>query len=120
MARPKKKEEERRSGMLNARLTQRERAKIEGKAAAFGMTASEFMRRRALRYRLPPTAAKAYSEAVTATALMRLGVNLNQIAKHMNAGRRAPEDDLNNLIDRINLAMDAIYDPGLRGRREQL
>lgn len=105
---------------MNARLTQTERAKIELKAAAFGLTASEYMRRRALRYRLPPNVAKAHSQAVMATALIRLGVNLNQIAKHMNAGRRAPEEDLNALIDRINLAMDAIYDPQIRGGRQQL
>jgi Bacterial mobilisation protein (MobC) len=54
-----------------------------------------------------------------AAALLRLGVNLNQIARHMNAGRGAPPD-LSALIARINALLDGIYGPGDNGGRAQL
>jgi len=114
MARPTKAPEERRDGQLGVRLTVAERARLEHTAAAHGLTMAEFMRRRALGYRLPANAAAQQHTARAATALIRLGVNLNQIARHMNTGRGAPPH-LSALIDRINGELDRLYGPGDNG-----
>lgn len=78
-------------------LTVEERAHIESAAAASGLSVSEFVRRRSLGYRMPVSRSAEQGRDLLATALLRLGVNLNQIAKHMNAGRAAP-DHLSELI----------------------
>jgi Bacterial mobilisation protein (MobC) len=52
-------------------------------------------------------------------ALLRIGVNLNQIAHHMNAGRGAPPG-LSALIERVDALLDDIYGPGDNGGRAQL
>lgn len=114
MARPKKAPEERRDDLLGVRLTTAERVRIEHAAAALGMTMAEFMRRRSLGYRLPANLAAQQDTARAATALIRLGVNLNQIARHMNAGRGAPPH-LAALLDRIHGELDRLYGPGDNG-----
>jgi hypothetical protein len=53
----------------------------------YGLDLSEFIRRRTLGVPLPPHVAEQRTRATLATALLRLGVNLNQITRHMNAGR---------------------------------
>ena len=90
MARPTKSPEERRDSRLAVMLTVGERAELEDRAAAIGLSVSEFVRRRTLGIPLPPQAADRVVRDKLATALLRVGVNLNQIAKHMNAGRTAP------------------------------
>lgn len=120
MARPRKGHQDKRGDRLNPRLTTTERAEIEQQAAAFGLSPSEYMRRRSLGHRLPPAAAEAHGQAVLATALMRIGVNLNQMARHMNAGKSPSELALFDLLTRINSAMDGIYDTGAHRRGPQL
>jgi hypothetical protein len=112
MARPKKAPEERREDVLGVRLTAREREALDSTAAAYGLTAAEFMRRRSLGEKLPARVAARQQTAAVATALIRLGVNLNQIAHHMNAGRPAPQYGLQALIARIDAELDRIYGPG--------
>jgi hypothetical protein len=119
MARPKKAPEEKREDRLYPRLTTAERVEIERNAAILGISPSEFMRRRSLEYRLPASLALQRHVAALAVALLRLGVNLNQIARHMNAGRGAPTD-LSALIARIDALLDDIYGPGDNGGRAQL
>ena len=119
MARPRKAPEERRVNGPNPRMTTAEKAEVEQHAAILGISPSEFMRRRSLNYRLPAALAVQRHVAALAVALLRLGVNLNQIARHMNAGRGAPPD-LSALIARIEALLDAIYGPGDNGGRAQL
>jgi hypothetical protein len=120
MARPKKAPEERRDDQLGLRLTTAERVEIEQHAAALGISPAEFARRRSLGYRLPAASvAEQRHTARLAVALLRIGVNLNQIAHHMNAGRGAPPD-LSALIARIEAILDDIYGPGDNGGRAQL
>jgi hypothetical protein len=110
MARPRKAPEEKREDRLNPRLTTAERAEIEQHAAILGVSPSEFVRSRSLGYRLPASLAvqrHVAALAALAVALLRLGVNLNQIARHMNAGRGAPPD-LSALIVRIDALLDDI------------
>ena len=116
MARPRKAPEERRVNGPNPRMTTAEKAEVEQHAAILGISPSEFMRRRSLDYRLPAALAVQRHLAALAVALLRLGVNLNQIARHMNAGR-GPPPDLSALIARIEAILDDIYGPGDNGGR---
>ena len=116
MARPKKAEAERREAQQKVRLTFAEQADLERFAAHHGLTVAEYMRRRALDYRLPADTAGRRQTALLATALMRLGVNLNQIAHRLNAGGREPAY-LPDLIARINAELDTIYGPESDARR---
>lgn len=84
-----------------------ERAQIEQAAAAHGVGLSEFFRRRSLGQKMP-VAAERQQQAETTTALLRLGVNLNQMAKHMNAGRSPAHDAIMELVGRINREMDKL------------
>jgi hypothetical protein len=119
MGRPRKSPEERRQNGPNPRMTTAERAEVERNAAILGISPSDFVRRRSLSYRLPAALAVQRHLAALAVALLRIGVNLNQIARHMNAGRGAPPD-LSALIARINAILDDIYGPGDNGGRVQL
>lgn len=112
MARPKKPDHERRdANQIGVRLSEIELAKLEQSASTYGLTLSEFFRRRALGHRLPQVVAERQQAAEATTALLRLGVNLNQIAKHVNAGREVPVMELSDLISRVNAAMDELSEP---------
>lgn len=111
MARPKKPTQELRDETVRMRVNSVERAQIEHSASMLSLTLSDFLRNRALGYRLPSSTKldrKQMDSAVV--ALMRLGVNLNQLTKHANAGRGMPTDELADLIARINQAMDELDD----------
>jgi hypothetical protein len=71
----------------NPRFTTAEKVEIAQHAAILGVSPSDFIRRRSLSYRLPVALAVQRHVAACAVALLRLGVNLNQIARRMNAGR---------------------------------
>jgi len=109
MARPRKPEAEKRDEVLGVRLTTAERAEAGQRAGVYGLSAAEFMRRRAFGHRMPRQAAEQRRVALIATALLRVGVLLNQIARAMNAGQGAPPE-LTDLIARINALLDRIYD----------
>jgi hypothetical protein len=119
MGRPRKAPEERRGNGPNPRFTTAEKVEIADHAATLGVSPSDFIRRRTLGYRLPVTLALQRHVAALAVALLRIGVNLNQIAHHMNAGRGAPPD-LSALIARIEAILDDIYGPGDNGGWAQL
>lgn len=108
MARPKKSPDTRRDVQTTVLYTAEERAQLEQRAAAFGLTLSEYMRRQTLGRSLPAGVAEQHNRAVLATALLRLGVNLNQIARHMNAGRFAPSylphliEDIRGHVERLS------------------
>lgn len=107
MGRPKKSPDELRDEPLHVMLTSQERAELEQRASTYGVTVSEFVRRQTLGRPLPATAAEQTTRAALATALLRIGVNLNQITRHMNAGRYAPYHlpelitDIRGHIDRL-------------------
>ena len=112
MARPKKPAQDKRDKMLAVYVTDMESIQIEQAASMRGMGLSEFVRRRALGMRMPAGIVDRQAQAEATTALLRLGVNLNQIAKHVNAGRAAPVAELSDIIARVNAAMDALYESG--------
>ena len=116
MGRPTKTDDQRR-GNFTLRLTMADRVEIETNAALLGLTTAEFVRRRTLGYRMPEALARQRDTARLATAGLRIGVNLNQIAKHMNAGRDAPAS-LDSLLAEITAWLDAVHDPGADQRRD--
>lgn len=107
MARPTKTPEDRRDDQLNIRLSDRERMRLEHRAAALGLTLAEFMRGRGLGYRLSRRAAERQADALALATLNRLGVNLNQITHHANAGWLTPGTDaaLQTVLGEIQAAM---------------
>ena len=123
MARPRMAHRERRDGEpVYVRLSPSERAEIERAASTYDISPAEFMRRRALGYRLPANVAEQRATASLGAAFNRLGVNMNQIARQLNVGHDPSEveTELLALIARINVEMDRIYGPGGNGRGPQL
>jgi hypothetical protein len=116
MARPRKSPEDRRDARHILRLTDEERAQAEARASSYGLTLSEYFRRQALSRPLPERRAERQATAELTTALLRLGVNLNQIARHMNAGHSAP-GDLPALIATIAQHLERLSDEP-RGDRQ--
>ena len=107
MGRPKKSPDDLRDDPLHVMLTAQERAELEQRASAYGLSVSGFVRRRSLGGRMPAGVAEQRTRATLATALLRLGVNLNQITRHMNAGRFAPPH-LPDLIEDIRAHVDRL------------
>lgn len=107
MGRPKKSPDALRDVRTAVMLTAEERAELEQRASTYGLTLSEFMRRQTLGRPMPARVANQRTHAVLATALLRLGVNLNQITRHMNAGRFAPPhlpeliEDIRGHVERL-------------------
>lgn len=91
MARPPLKPEERRDDRLpNLRVTAAERALVEERAAAAGLTLVDYCRRAIFKSRIAPK--RGTVDQALLVELNRVGVNLNQIARHFNAGRGLPPD----------------------------
>lgn len=101
MGRPKMSPQDRRDCQTTVLYTMQERAELEARAASVGLSLSEFIRRRTLGVALPPQSADRVTRDKLAVSLLRIGVNLNQITKHMNAGRNAPPE-LPALVASIN------------------
>ena len=115
MGRPRLSPEERRDCQTTVLYTMRERAELEARVHALGISLSEYIRRRTLEVPLPPQSADRETRDKLATSLLRIGVNLNQIAKHMNAGRHAPPE-LPSLVATIETHLKMLtHDP----RRDQ-
>lgn len=68
------------------------------------------MRSRSFGCRLPASVVAQRAKASVGSALNRLGVNFNQIARRMNEGEGAPPELL-ALLARTNAELDRIYDP---------
>lgn len=119
MARPTKAEHERRQERVEVRLTTGERVHLDEAARSFGITVAEFVRRRALGYRLPAVLTESPVRAAIATALIRLGVNLNQLVKAFHrSGVVSPE--LPPLIAKIDGELDRLYGAETDERGPQL
>jgi len=111
MARPKKAPAELRTALVHIRLTAAEQATVERSAYALGLTSAEFMRRRALGYRMPPMQAFTQAKAAAVAHLAAIGNNLNQLAKHANAGRSFAAATVMDTLARINAELDVLCGP---------
>jgi hypothetical protein len=103
MARPRKSEGAKRNVAVAVKFTADERAALLAEADRLGLASlSELIRQRALKGRV---VIKRGAELAAAdrVELNRLGVNLNQLAKHLNAqrGSIAAIDDIAESVSRI-------------------
>ena len=93
MARPKKAPDDALTERLRLRVSLDEKQRIEAKAAEAKLSVSEYVRRASLGAKIstaPRDLSATRMDAETLAELNRWGVNLNQIAKHMNRGGDSP------------------------------
>ena len=76
-----------RSAWIKIRVTQAEKESISAKAASQGQTVTDFIRQRALDYRLRQTPL----EKERIRQLARIGTNLNQLARWANTHKGSAE-----------------------------
>ena len=99
--RPKKAAADLRTTQIQIRLTPREKARIEHEAGEAGLSASDYLRRRAL-----DRPVEARVDADARALLRRLGVNLNQLVRVAHrAGQVEHEDDLGALLAEVRAAV---------------
>jgi len=108
MARPKKNIEDSHSVSASVRFTRAEYVKMQHIAHSMGISLSEFLRRRALGYRMPPMSSDRELISKLTNSLLRLGVNLNQVAKAANIREKVLANMLYDLIVRINEKMEEL------------
>ena len=89
MGRPKLSPDKKRDERMIIRFTL-ERVQLEELANSAGLSVPDYVRCRTLNKRLPARAADRADRAKLATALLRIGVNLNQVSKYANMGKFAP------------------------------
>ena len=82
-----KENKERRSAWIKIRVTPDEKKLIESKASAQGQTVTDFLRQRALDYRLRQSPL----EKERIRQLARIGANMNQIARWANTYKKRAE-----------------------------
>ena len=82
-----KENKERRSAWIKMRVTPDEKKLIESKASAQGQTVTDFLRQRALDYRLRQSPL----EKERIHQLARIGSNMNQIARWANTYKKRAE-----------------------------
>lgn len=78
-----------RNGRIHLRVTEQEKEQFTAKAAAAGLGISEYLRKAALQLGV----IHKYDQAAV-HQLRKIGVNLNQIAYHLNAGNSLEGDVL--------------------------
>lgn len=108
IARPRIPDPLRKSEAFRVRLTIEERVTIEAKAETVGVTVSDYLRRCALSRKLP--APSKVTDFETKHELRRIGVNLNQMAKVMNAGGMVAPSDHGATLERLNLLLDSMME----------
>ena len=85
MARPRLGEEERRGRTVGVRVTEAEAEELRERARGARLSVGAYLRRRGLGQRVRFTAERRLG-AAELRELNRIGVNLNQMARAMNAG----------------------------------
>lgn len=107
MARPKKQDQEKRTETARFRTTLAEREYIRDQARLAGVSEADYLRARALGYRVAPAPKSAAVDPALVSELTRIGVNVNQLAKHANAGRAMPHswtalsEQLHTILSRV-------------------
>ena len=114
MARPKKEQREARTVRFNLRFSPGEWSEVEPKVATAGLAPAEFCRLAVLGQptpavsshppSFPPAGAPAGVSHIV--ALNRVGVNLNQIARALNAQAGFVPEDLQETLQRVNAVLD--------------
>lgn len=100
-----------RTEWVKFRATPEEKKAIEEKASAQGQTLADFLRQRALDYRLRQTP----QEKERMLLLARIGVNLNQIARWANTHKKSAEAvDVITMLAGLEKAVRADTPPPLQ------
>ena len=107
IARPRLPPVEKRTEILQIRVSPIERAKIEAKADQANLFMSDYLRTIALKPRVTIKQTRDLDFA-TREELRRVGVNLNQIAKAMNAGQGLPVS-LAQTTEKLDAIFDVIF-----------
>jgi len=92
MARPRKLVHEKRDRRFNLRLTPAELAHLHLQAQRAGLNPHEYARRRALGHALVVNGGAQKADPALVSELNRVGVNVNQLARATNMGRRFAGD----------------------------
>ena len=103
MARPAKKDTDRLTTVFSTRLTAGEAAAADARRAAAGLTRGEYTRAAVLNGRVSVRRTAKADPAIVAQ-LLRIGVNLNQIARTANATGGVP-DNLDRLCRTVEAAV---------------
>lgn len=114
MPRPRKAQAARRTVNLGVRLTEAEHGQIETAAQAAGMAPSAYLRELALTGRTPRAAPPIVNHDAF-VELVRIGTNVNQMARHANAGRFSVHG-LEGLVDRLGAILDRLMTDGAARR----
>lgn len=104
MARPTKERKDQRYIRFTVRLTEAESAQLEKLSAYSGLQASEVIREAVFKNRIPQAKLPVLDQQ-TYVELKRIGNNINQIARHLNAGQRI---GVNNHLEAIDRQLSAI------------
>lgn len=109
MARPEKNAEDRHGYSIKFRVTKAERNLIRERADASGKSVSDFVRTLALTGLVEVRESKA--DVALIRELNRIGVNINQIAKRLNAtGRLRHYWALEIMLQRLSAHIDRLQD----------
>ena len=113
MARPRIDDARRRTEQLGIRLTATEINALRWAAKRAGMSLVEWVRHVALEAADAPSSAPPTDERERRTRwryiwrqLVRVGVNMNQIALRLNAGESVANDELRTALDAVRAALD--------------
>ena len=120
MARPKKDPSSRRTEAVNVALSPVELAAIQDKADRGKTNVTAFVRAAALGKSVTVTESTA-PEFATRHELRRIGSNINQIAKAMNAGKAVPSSQVDRVFSKLETLLDRWLDHDAQSRtRPQL
>jgi len=108
MARPRKPVAEQRSAHLVVRVTLAERRAVDAQARAAGLAAAEFVRRCVLGRQIAPRRARIEDAAVI--ELIRVGNNLNQLARATNSGRPPAGAELRAALVELRVILGRLAD----------
>ena len=100
MARPRLGDEERRRRTVGVRVTEAEAAELRERAQAARLSMGAYLRRRGLGQRVRMAAERRLG-AAELRELNRIGVNLNQMARAMNAGAVASPAETQAAVERV-------------------
>lgn len=121
MARPKKAPTDRRSEQVSVRLSPAELARLQGKADQSNQSVTAFVRAAAMGKPVTVRQEQA-GDFELRQELRRIGVNLNQIAKALNARQQALPASLVTTCEKLDTLFDRMLADGSQGheRRPQL
>ena len=109
MARPKKEKTYEKSNRVTVRFTDEEMKEIQEKSDKLHLSVSEYIRERVNRGKINvhyATDPETYPRRKLAEEYHKIGINLNQIAKHLNSGGIASDQLLIDIEECVSALQD--------------